>query len=91
MKTAYATIKGFEVMRMFKKGQFAPWIDAIWHRGALHPPPVRPLCLSYRRAQAFTRRDRIFATVPDKERVRALYKQLKQRGFSWTKAGRCCR
>jgi transposase, IS6 family len=29
MKTAYATIKGFEVMRMFKKGQFAPWIDAI--------------------------------------------------------------
>jgi IS6 family transposase len=22
-------IKGFEVMRMFKKGQFAPWIDAI--------------------------------------------------------------
>ena len=29
MKTAYATIKGFEVMRMFKKGQFTPWIDAI--------------------------------------------------------------
>ena len=29
MKTAYATIKGFEVMRMFRKGQFAPWIDAI--------------------------------------------------------------
>ena len=29
MKTAYATIKGFEVMRMFKKGQFAPWIDAL--------------------------------------------------------------
>jgi transposase-like protein len=28
MKTTYATIKGFEVMRMFKKGQFAPWIDA---------------------------------------------------------------
>jgi transposase-like protein len=24
MKTAFATIKGFEVMRMFKKGQFAP-------------------------------------------------------------------
>ena len=23
------TIKGFEVMRMFKKGQFAPWIEAI--------------------------------------------------------------
>ena len=22
-------VKGFEVMRMFKKGQFAPWIDAI--------------------------------------------------------------
>jgi transposase, IS6 family len=29
IKTAYATIKGFEVMRMFKKGQFAAWIDAI--------------------------------------------------------------
>jgi transposase, IS6 family len=25
----YATIKGFEVMRMFKKGQFTWWIDAI--------------------------------------------------------------
>ena len=25
MKTAYATIKGFEVMRMFKKGQFDMW------------------------------------------------------------------
>ena len=29
MKTAYATIKGFEVMRMFKKGQFTPWIEAV--------------------------------------------------------------
>lgn len=25
MKTAYATIKGFEVMHMFKKGQFTRW------------------------------------------------------------------
>ena len=25
MKTAYATIKGFEVMHMFKKGQFTLW------------------------------------------------------------------
>jgi IS6 family transposase len=25
MKTAYATIKGFEVMRMFRKGQFDIW------------------------------------------------------------------
>ena len=25
MKTAYATIKGFEIMRMFKKGQFDIW------------------------------------------------------------------
>ena len=25
MKTAYATIKGFEVMRMFKKGQLSAW------------------------------------------------------------------
>ena len=27
MKTAYATIKGFEVMRMFKKGQFNAWVS----------------------------------------------------------------
>jgi transposase, IS6 family len=27
LKTAYATIKG--LMRMFKKGQFTLWIDAI--------------------------------------------------------------
>ena len=26
MKTVYATIKGFEVMRMFKKGQFNSWM-----------------------------------------------------------------
>jgi transposase-like protein len=25
MKTAYTTLKGFEVMRMFRKGQFACW------------------------------------------------------------------
>lgn len=25
MKTAYATIKGFEIMRMFKKGQLDIW------------------------------------------------------------------
>jgi len=25
MKTAYATIKGFEIMRMFKKGRFDLW------------------------------------------------------------------
>jgi len=25
MKTAFATIKGFEVMRMFKKGQLDMW------------------------------------------------------------------
>ena len=29
MKTAYATIEGFEVMRMFKKGQFKLWIEAV--------------------------------------------------------------
>ena len=27
MKTAYATIKGFEVMRMFKKRKFDAWIQ----------------------------------------------------------------
>lgn len=26
MRTAYATIKGFEIMRMFKKGQFNIWM-----------------------------------------------------------------
>jgi len=26
MKTAYATIKGFEVMRKFRKGQLNPWL-----------------------------------------------------------------
>ena len=29
MKTAYATLKGFEVMRMLKKGQFKQWIEAV--------------------------------------------------------------
>jgi transposase-like protein len=29
MRTVRATIKGFELMRMFKKGQFTLWIDAI--------------------------------------------------------------
>ena len=27
MKSAYATIKGFEIMRMFKKGQLRIWQD----------------------------------------------------------------
>lgn len=26
MKTAYATLRGFEIMRMFKKGQFNVWM-----------------------------------------------------------------
>ena len=29
MRTARATIKGFEVMRMFKEGQFRLWIEAV--------------------------------------------------------------
>jgi transposase, IS6 family len=29
MRTAYATLKGFEVMRMFKKRQFDLWLDAV--------------------------------------------------------------
>jgi transposase, IS6 family len=29
MRTARATIKGFEVMRMVKKGQFSSWIEAV--------------------------------------------------------------
>jgi hypothetical protein len=58
MNTAYATIKGFEVMQIFKKGQFAAWIDAIggWERGAAHQPHVRPIrVVNDRRDQAFTR------------------------------------
>ncbi len=29
MKTARATLKGFEVMRMVKKGQFRSWVEAV--------------------------------------------------------------
>jgi hypothetical protein len=29
MRTARATIKGFEVMRMVKKGRFSLWIEAV--------------------------------------------------------------
>ena len=37
MKTAYATLKGFEVMLMFRKGQFAGWypgedVDELYQR-----------------------------------------------------------
>jgi len=35
MKTAYATIKGFEVMRMFRKGQFDIWIDDLGMTGEI--------------------------------------------------------
>ena len=33
MKTAYATLKGFEVMRMFRKGQFNGWYRAHGDEG----------------------------------------------------------
>ncbi len=33
MKSAFATIKGFEVMRMFKKGQMEIWTDIRGHLG----------------------------------------------------------
>ena len=29
MRTAYATLKGSEVMRMFRKGQFDFWIECV--------------------------------------------------------------
>ena len=29
VRTARATLKGFEVMRMFKKGQFKFWLEAV--------------------------------------------------------------
>jgi transposase-like protein len=29
VRTARATLKGFEVMRMFRKGQFSFWIEAV--------------------------------------------------------------
>jgi len=35
MKTAYATIKGFEVMRMFKKGQFDIWTHDLGLKGEI--------------------------------------------------------
>jgi hypothetical protein len=45
MKTAHATIKGIEVMRMIGRGQFRLWVEAVgghapavWlHRGPLAP------------------------------------------------------
>lgn len=33
LKTAFATIKGFEVMRMFRKGQFKFWLYGQEHLG----------------------------------------------------------
>ena len=42
MKTAYATVKGFEVMRMFKKGQFT---DAIVKGGLRAGGPLLPMCI----------------------------------------------
>ena len=35
MKTAYATLKGFEVMRMFRKRQFDPWLKERNVRGEI--------------------------------------------------------
>ena len=35
MKSAYATIKGFEIMRMFKKGQFKPYQYEPDHLGEI--------------------------------------------------------
>ena len=53
MRTARATIKGFEVMRMFKKGQFKLLDRCVWAAGArlasltvcsafMPEPPTRP-------------------------------------------------
>lgn len=36
MKTAYATIKGFEVMRMFRKGQLNIWTGGQGLTGEIH-------------------------------------------------------
>jgi hypothetical protein len=43
MRSARATIAGFEMMPMFWKGRFRFWIEAIGgrDRGALHQPAVR--------------------------------------------------
>jgi hypothetical protein len=89
MKTAYATIKGFEVMRMFKKGQFTPWIEATAGGTEAHfINRLFGIMLSHRRDPAFARPDRIFATVPR----RSWHRALRLRGlvilFSAT---RCCR
>ena len=37
VKTAYATIKGFEVMRAFKKGQMNPWLYGQELLGEIRP------------------------------------------------------
>jgi hypothetical protein len=60
MKTAYVTIKGFEVMRMFKKGQVTWWIDTT---------AVEPRRASSTACSAFMRepptRSGLHATRPD--------------------------
>ena len=43
MRTARASIKGFEVMRMFKKGQFKSWIEAV---GGGNEVPSSTACLA---------------------------------------------
>jgi hypothetical protein len=66
MRTARATITGFEVRRMFEKGQFRSWIGGRRrHRRALHRPPVRPPRLSRPRGQAITRPSPFFTTEPE--------------------------
>ena len=36
MKTTYATIKGFEVMRMFRKGQMSTWQQLAGIKGEVY-------------------------------------------------------
>ena len=36
LKTAYSTIKGFEVMRMFRKGQFRAWERFPGYKGEVY-------------------------------------------------------
>jgi hypothetical protein len=68
IKTARATIKGFEVMRMFKKGQFSLWIEAVGggsevssqakrrrrSRDPCHGPASKDRCRERRRSRGST-------------------------------------
>jgi hypothetical protein len=62
VKTAYATIKGFEVMRMFRKVQALDRGRGRRDRGVLRQPAVQRLCLKAESRVGDGRPIMIFAT-----------------------------